>query len=258
MNTYSKLSTAAGILAVGALALGGCTSTSGNDKLISADKLVACSEAQYPPFESIEDGKIVGIDADIAAEIAKDLGVELEHVNSAFEGLQSGADLDSKKCDIAISAITITDERATKMDFSEPYFSDNLAVVAKADSGITSTAQATDGSYKIVVQQATTGEELAEQNGWNASSFEDASLAAQSVENGSADVLIDQIAPAQEHIKKYPDLKQIDTIETNEQYGIAIRKGNTELLDSVNSTLNRLESDGTLDSILSKWGASND
>ncbi|WP_051224822.1 ABC transporter substrate-binding protein [Pseudoclavibacter soli] len=258
MNTFSKLSTAAGILAVGALALGGCTSTAGNDKLISSDKLVACSEAQYAPFESIQDGKIVGIDADIAAEIAKDLNVELEHVNSGFEGLQSGADLDAKKCDIAISAITITDERATKMDFSEPYFSDNLAVVARADSGITSTAQATDGQYKIVVQQGTTGEDLAEANGWNASGLEDAALAAQQVENGTADVLIDQIAPAKEHLAKYPDLKQVDTIETNEQYGIAIRKGNTDLLDSVNSTLDRIKSDGTLDSILSKWGANND
>lgn len=247
---------AVALSAAGGLLLSGCTSTEGGGKLIEEGSLTACSEASYPPFEQTTGDKVEGIDADISAEIAKDLGVDLKQVNTAFEGLQSGQDLDNKKCDIAISAITITDERKTKMDFSDPYYHDDLAVITRKDSGITTVDEATDGTRKVGVQQATTGEDWANEHGLNPQQFEDASMAAESLDNGSIDVVIDQVAPSNEHLKKYPDtLVKIGTIPTDETYGIAVRKGNTELLDSVNATIERIEGDGTLDGILQKWGA---
>lgn len=254
MRTRSKFVAAVALAAVGGLALSGCTSTTGDSKLIDSASLTACSEAQYPPFERPEGDKIVGIDADISSEIAKDLGVDLKQVNTAFEGLQSGQDLDNKKCDIAISAITINDERKTKMDFSEPYFHDDLAVVVPKGSSVTSADQALDGTHTIAVQDATTGQEYVTGKGLQPQGFDDATLAATKVSNGSLDVLIDQVAPASEHLKNFDNLQMVATIPTGESYGIAVRKGNSELLDSVNKTLKRIQGDGTLQSIFDKYG----
>ena len=205
----------------------GCASNGGDDEssesadgLATPGTLVQCSEAQYPPFESKEGDKIVGIDADISQAIADDLGATLQQRDTPFEGLQSGASLNSKQCDIAISAITINDERKTKMDFSDPYFTDDLQVITRNDA----TYQSTDD------------------------------LKATQVAKCQQDALLDQAAPSAEHLAKYPDkLKVAFTIPTGEQYGIAVRKGNTELLDKVNATLKRLDESGELDQIKAKW-----
>ncbi len=83
----------------------------------------------YMPFEYEENGKIVGIDADIANAIAKDLGAEAQLTSISFEGLDSGTGLTSGQCDIALGGISVTDERKSKMEFTDVYFEDNQAIL---------------------------------------------------------------------------------------------------------------------------------
>src|SRR6476661_6087226 len=120
---------AAAILAVGALSLTACggnstpaASSAGGVQLINAGKLTVCSDVPYEPFEFQKDGKIVGFDMDIAAELAKDMKAELNVVDSSFEAIETGTAL--TQCDVSISSISITDTRKSVMDFSSPYLND--------------------------------------------------------------------------------------------------------------------------------------
>ena len=164
----AKLSAkAAAILAVGALSLTACggggtapaaTSTTGSVQLINAGKLTVCSDIPYEPFEFQKDGKNVGFDMDIAAELAKDMKAELNVVDSSFEAIETGTAL--TQCDVSISSISITDTRKAVMDFSTPYMNDDLTLVATEASGITDINGAK--GKKVGVQQATTGAKFAQ------------------------------------------------------------------------------------------------
>ena len=117
------------ILALAPLVLTGCVSTAsdgenGEVNLINNGVLTVCTNTPYMPFEYEENGKIVGIDADIANAIAKDLGAEAQLTSISFEGLDSGTGLTSGQCDIALAGISVTDERKSKMKFTDVYFED--------------------------------------------------------------------------------------------------------------------------------------
>ena len=162
LATAKMTAKAAAILAAGALTLTACGGSStpaaseGGIQLINAGKLTVCSDVPYEPFEFQKDGKIVGFDMDIAAEVAKDLKAELSVVDSSFEAIETGTALTG--CDVSISSVSITDTRKSVMDFSNPYLDDDLTLVASTASGITDIDSAK--GKKVGVQQATTGAEV--------------------------------------------------------------------------------------------------
>lgn len=171
---------AAVLLAVGALALTGCSTSGGTTttdsgvKLIESGKLTVCSDIPYEPFEFVKDGKNVGFDMDLAAEIAKDLKVEPNVLTVAFEGIQSGQALNTNQCDIAVSGISITDARKTVMDFSTPYLDDDLSLLATKASGLKNLADLK--GKKVGVQQGTTGDEYAKSKGLETIQYENTGL----------------------------------------------------------------------------------
>ncbi len=113
------------------------------------------------PFEYEENGKIVGIDADIANAIAKDLGAEAQLTSISFEGLDSGTGLTSGQCDIALAGISVTDDRKSKMEFTDVYFEDNQAILVPKNSKISSVEDLKNA--KVGAQQATSGESYAKE-----------------------------------------------------------------------------------------------
>ncbi len=243
-------------VAAAALLLAGCSSTASDDtaadgdvSLISEGVLTVCTNPPYEPFEYEEDGEIVGLDMDIVAEVAADLGAELEVKVTAFEGIQSGADLNSNNCDIVASGITITDEREENMDFSDPYFDADQGLLVPAGSGIAS-LEDLEG-LDVGVQQATTGLDWAAEQGLSSVEFEDLGLQVQALRGGSVDAIINDIAV----LGPFADdeLEVSATFPTGEQYGLGVKTGNTALLDAVNATLERIGSDGTYDEIYEKY-----
>jgi polar amino acid transport system substrate-binding protein len=246
---------AAAILAVGALTLTACGGSStpaaseSGVKLINSGKLTVCSDIPYEPFEFQKDGKNVGFDMDIAAEVAKDMNAELNVVDSSFEAIETGTAL--TQCDVSISSISITDTRKAVMDFSSPYLNDDLTLVATGASGITNI----DGAKgkKVGVQQATTGAQYAKDKGLDAQQFEDTGLLVQALKAGTIDAALGNQSVLGYAIKDDSKMKRVENYATGEKLGIAIKKGNTAMADQVNSTLKRLTDDGSLKKFETTW-----
>lgn len=247
---------AAALLAVGALTLTACgggstpaATSEGGIQLINAGKLTVCSDVPYEPFEFQQDGKIVGFDMDIAAEVAKDMKAELSVVDSSFEAIETGTAL--TQCDISISSISITDTRKSVMDFSDPYLDDDLTLVASGSSGITNL----DGAKgkKVGVQQATTGAQYAKDQGLDAQQFEDTGLLVQALKAGTIDAALGNQSVLGYAIKDDSNFKRVENYATGEKLGIAIKKGNTAMATQVNGTLKRLTDDGTLAKFETTW-----
>ncbi|APF41425.1 ABC transporter substrate-binding protein [Neomicrococcus aestuarii] len=220
--------------------------------LLNAGKLTVCSDVPYPPFEYLENGKTVGYDMDVAAEVAKDLSVEVSVIDDSFESIQSGLAL--AKCDVSISSISITEERKNNMDFSDPYLDDDLALFAKDGSGITDLESAK--GKRVGVQGATTGESYAKDNGLETMQFEDGGLQIEALKNGQVDAVLGNISVLNYGLKDTAEFKNVANFPTGEKLGISIKKGNTALLEAVNATLKRIEGDGTLEKYKEKYGLS--
>lgn len=258
----------AALALVGLLALTGCggaASASGTEGAGGSDaeaagftpvqegKLTVCSEMPYEPFEFVDDaGETVGFDVDIATALADDLGLELEVISTSFEGIQSGVALDAGQCDLAMAGMAITEERATKMDFSKPILNDNLALMAHKDSGFTSIEDVTE--LKVGVQQATTSETVAEERGVvSPVQFEELGLLTQSVAAKQIDAGIANVSAINTATQQDPNLVLVEDLETGEVLGAAVKKGNTELLEAFESNMTDLRESGEYDAIVEEW-----
>ncbi|XAS66607.1 ABC transporter substrate-binding protein [Micrococcaceae bacterium Sec5.7] len=256
LATAKMAAKAAAILAVGALTLTACggsptpaASSAAGVQLINSGKLTVCSDIPYEPFEFQKDGKNVGFDMDVAAEVAKDLKADLNVVDSSFEAIETGTAL--TQCDVSISSISITDTRKSVMDFSTPYMNDDLTLVATTASGITNI----DGAKgkKVGVQQATTGAQYAKDKGIEAQQFEDTGLLVQALQAGTIDAALGNQSVLAYAIKDDSKMKRVENYATGEKLGISIKKGNTAMADQINSTLKRLTDDGTLKKFETTW-----
>lgn len=245
------------VLGVCAATLSSCTSTVGEHRsasgvpLIEKDTLTVCSNTPYAPFEFERDGHIVGFDMDLADEIAADLGVEKKVIQTGFEGIESGADLSTNKCDVAISGITITDSRTSVMAFADPYFDDELGLLVPADSDIKSFDDLDNA--RVAVQQATTGQTYAEDHDLDFEQQEDVELMLQKLETGGVDAVIANVSVVGNRAKENPDLILVDQESNGEKLGVAINQTNTDMVNSVNSTIKRISKDGTLENMRKEW-----
>ena len=254
----------AGVMVIALLALAGCgeddsepaAGGGGPDvDLVNDGAITTCTHLPYEPFQFEQDSKIVGFDVDLVDLVAKELGVKQEIVDTPFEGIQSGEDLNARKCDIAAAAMTITDERAAKIDFSDPYFDANQALLVEKGSGIKS-FEDLDGQT-LGVQSGTTGKMYAEENapeGVELKDYEDLALELSSVKSGQIPAAINDIPVLLDYVKKNPELEVAAQFETGEQYGFGMKKGtSTELRTVVNDVLAKAKQDGTYDQLYEKW-----
>ncbi len=230
----------------GTSASGGASSTDGSSsaadvELVAGDTLTVCTNAPFEPFEFEENGEIVGFDMDITGEVAKDLGVDQEVINVAFDAMESGAALTSGQCDIAAAGISINDERAQNVDFSDPYFDADLGLLAAADAALTS-EDALAGKT-VAVQIATVGEDWAEAKGLEAIQYADLGLQVQALKTGQVDAVINDVFVLGAY--EGDGFGVTATFPTEDRYGLAVAKGNTALLEAINATLDRIEGDGT-------------
>jgi polar amino acid transport system substrate-binding protein len=227
-----------------------------NVDLVNEGALTTCTHLPYEPFQFEQGGKIVGFDVDLVDLVAKKLGVTQEIVDTPFEGIQSGEDLNARKCDIAAAAMTITDERAEKIDFSDPYFDANQALLVEKGSGIESFADLQGKT--LGVQSGTTGKMYAEENaapeGVELKDYEDLALQLSSVKSGQIPAAINDIPVLLDYVKKNPELEVTAQFETGEQYGFGMKKGTSaELRTVVNDVLAEAKRDGTYDRLYEKW-----
>jgi len=216
-------------------------------------KLLMGNDTTYPPFESIGDnGDPEGFDVDIAMELADRLGLELEVVTTAWEGIIPG--LKTDKYDILMSAMTITDERLAEIDFSDPYIDSNQSIAVK--KGTTDIVSEEDLVGKVVgVQVDTTGQFTAEEIAGikEIRKYETILLAFQELELGRIDAIMNDY-PVNAYLSKIRGQTEVvTTVTTDEQYGIGVKKGNDQLLEAINQALADMDADGTYNEIFDKW-----
>lgn len=220
-------------------------------QLVSAGKLTLCSDIPYEPFEFVQDGENVGFDIDLAQATADSMGVELEVITTAFEAIQSGSALDTGQCDIALSGMTITEERQTQMDFSKPYLKDNLALMTKKDSDVESIEDIQ--GEEAGVQQATTGEAYATDNGVTPVQFEDAGLMTQGIQSGQVDAVIANISTIFAATEADDTLHLVEEFDTGEVIGAAVKQDNSAMLEQFETTVTELRESGEYDDIVDQW-----
>ena len=225
---------------------------------VEPGKLIMTTNAGFPPYEmTTDDGDYEGIDVEIAGAIADKLGLELVIDNKDFDAallaVQGG-----EAADMVMAGVTVTDERKAVMDFTDSYASGVQVVIVPEDSDI---ASIDDMQGKMIgVQRGTTGDlycsDTVENGGFgaeNVTPYPDGLTAVQALMNGQVDCVVIDNAPAQEFVTANPGLKILDTEYANEDYAIGVAKGNTQLLDALNTAIAELKADGTIQSILDKY-----
>ncbi len=215
------------------------------------EKLVMATNAEFPPYEYVEDGKIVGIDAEIAALIADKLGMELEIVDVAFDSIIPG--VQSGKYDMGMAGLTVNDERLEKVNFSSSYATGIQAVIVKDGSDIKSIDDL-EGK-KIGVQTSTTGDIYATGDyGEDAiTRYDNGAVAVQALLADKVDCVIIDNEPAKSYVAANDGLKVLDTEYTVEDYAICFAKENTELKDKVDGALKELIADGSVKEVIEKY-----
>ena len=219
---------------------------------VEPGKLIMSTNAAFPPYEMTTDsGEFEGIDIETAQAIADKLGLELQiddmDFDAALLAVQQG------KSDMVMAGVTVTDERQNVMDFTDSYATGIQSIIVKEDSDIASVDDL--AGKKIGTQRGTTGylycsDDFGDEN---VVAYDDGLTAVQMLNNGQVDCVVIDNAPAKEFVAANPGLKLLDTAYVEEDYAIGVGKGNTELKDAINTALEELKADGTLQAIVDKY-----
>lgn len=217
---------------------------------------VVGTDAAYAPFEfQNEKGEIVGFSIDLLQAVAAKGGFEVKFVNTPWEGIFNA--LQQGDRDLLISSITITDERKQTMDFSTPYFDAYQLIAVKGSSKV---AKFDDlKKLKVGVQTGTTGDEvvtkLQGKNSANVKRFESTPLALKELEAGGVDAVVADNGVVINYVTNNAaaNFKTVsDSAFAPEQYGIAVKKGNAELLEKINKGIAAIKADGSYDQVYAK------
>lgn len=268
---YKKLIAAVLVVALGVLALAGCSSntssssssskasssSSSSMKLIKDGTLTVGTSPDFPPFENLENGQYVGFDMELGQAIANKLGLKFEPTNIQFDGIIPAV-VAGGQCDIGLSGFSVDPERAQQIDFTDSYYIDDQAVVALKNSSYTAdTLTSINASNVIIaVQSGTTGEDYAKENFPNATiqPYGNATDCFAAMQSGQANVICTNNAVAKKMIETaYSDAQIIKADATGEEYAMVVSKDNTALKDAINKALSELKADGTIDTLTQKY-----
>lgn len=220
------------------------------DEKTAGGKLVMVTNAEFPPYEFHENNEIVGIDADIAKAIAKHMGMELEIQDMAFDSLIPA--VQSGKADFAAAGMTVREDRLANVDFTDTYAEAAQVIIVKEDSAILKPDDM--AGKKIGVQTGTTGDMYADDiEGAEVQRFNKGMEAVMALTQDKVEAVIIDREPAKIFVKENAGLKILDEAYTEEAYAIAVKKGNTELVEQMNTAIKELKETGELQKIVDKY-----
>lgn len=218
----------------------------------TATKLVMCTNAEFPPYEFKDGGDFKGIDIECAKLIGQKIGAEVEILDIAFDSLIPT--VMSGKADFAMAGMTVTEDRKENVDFSHTYQKAVQTIVVPSSSGI----QSVEDMYgkKIGVQTGTTGDiycsgDFGEESMMRYSKIVDGF---QAMKTGKIDAIVvdDQVAKAIVE-QDSASFRILDTAYAEEEYAIAVKKGNSALLNKINAAIDEMKSNGELKKIVDKY-----
>lgn len=227
----------------------------GGDSAKNSDTITFGTNAEFPPFEFVASNGVIGqydgIDMAIAKQIAEKNDMTAEIENMEFDSLLIA--LENGQIDAVIAGMTVTDERKEEADFSTPYYEATQVMIVKEDSDI---KKASDMEGKrICVIQGYTGETCVNDMGYAYEAFKKGTEAVMELVNGKCDVVVIDSATARKYVNDNEGLKIVEDPEAfeGEQYAIAVKKGNTELLDKINKVIEEMLADGTISDLAVKY-----
>lgn len=211
----------------------------------NSNELIMVTEAGFAPYEYYENSEVVGVDVDIAREIAKEMGKTLVIKDIAFDSIIN--EVKTGKADFGAAGISYSDERAKNVDFSINYAVSKQVVIVKNDSSITDINSI--GNKKIAVQLGSVADTFVTDE------YDEATIvrqkkylaAIEDLKVGKVDCVVMDELPAKEIVNSNTGIKILNGALTNDSYGMVVKKGNKELLEVINKVLNRLSSDGSID-----------
>lgn len=210
---------------------------------------------EFPPFEYITAngvlGEYDGIDMAIVKKIGEDTGMEVSMESMEFDSLLIG--LQNGTVDAIIAGMTITDERKESVDFSTPYYTATQVMIVMEDSDITCAADMEGKTIAVV--QGYTGETCVQELGYPYEAFKKGTECVMELTNGKCDAVVIDSATAQKYVADNPGTKIVEDADAfaAEEYGIAVQKGNKELLDKINASVEKMLADGTISELAVKY-----
>jgi len=219
--------------------------------------LVMGTNAYFPPYEYFEGEDIIGIDAEIAGEFAKKLGMTLKIENMEFDTILNA--VESGSVDFGMAGMTVTEKRLEQVNFSTSYATGVQAIIVPVDSPITTVDDlfAEGATYRVGVQLGTTGDIYASddfaETGVTVTQYPNGNNAVVALNGGDIDCIIIDNEPAKAFVAANEGLKVLDTSYADEDYAIAIKKENEQLLADINKAIDELMADGTIDRIIAKY-----
>lgn len=237
------------------------------DDIKESKEFIVATNATFQPFEYIENGEFKGIDIAFAEAYATSIGAKLTVTDIDFDSIIPS--IQTYKADIGIAGMTKTDSRARVVDFSDSYYEASQVVIVKSDSNYVNYSKdellkALEGKT-IGCQIGTTGEayingneemEFSGINGATCKGYKDGLLATKDLSDGNIDAVIIDSAPASLYVKKYPKCEVVkNVVLTEEEYAIAVAKGNTTLVDSLNLFIKEIKANGKFEEIINTYYA---
>ena len=220
--------------------------------------LTMATNAEFPPYEYYEADQITGIDAEIAAAIAEKLGLTLKIEDMEFDSIISS--IKGGKADLGLAGMTVTDERLEEVSFTQSYATGVQVIIVTEDSDIKSVDDlfAEGANHTIGVQLTTTGDlyttdDIEKAGLGTVDRYNKGADAVMALKNGKVDCVVIDNEPAKAFVAANEGLKILETEYVTEHYAIAVAKENTELLNAVDTALQELTADGTIQSIIDKY-----
>ena len=237
----------------------GSASASTEMKLVKEGKLLIATSPDFPPFENLENGEMVGLDIEIGKAVAEKLGLEPEFVSLQFDSILTAVAAGTQ-ADVGISGLTVDPERAKTVDFSDSYYVDDLSVAAMKDNADITANNADEALNKegvvIAVQSGSSGETYVKENYPKATvqPYGNSTDAFAALQSGQANAVCTNKAVVERMLANaYTDAQVVKSIATGEEYAVAIAQENKALTAAINKALEELQADGTIDALVAKY-----
>lgn len=237
----------------------GSASASTEMKLVKEGKLLIATSPDFPPFENLENGEMVGLDIEIGKAVAEKLGLEPEFVSLQFDSILTAVAAGTQ-ADVGISGLTVDPERAKTVDFSDSYYVDDLSVAVMKNNADITADNADEALNKegvvIAVQSGTSGETYVKENYPKATvqPYGNSTDAFAALQSGQANAVCTNKAVVERMLANaYTDAQVVKSIATGEEYAVAVAQENKALTAAINKALEELQADGTIDDLVAKY-----
>lgn len=218
---------------------------------LAKERIYVGTNAEFPPFEYLENGKITGFDIELMNEIGKVLNADIKIQDMAFDGLLPALQL--KKVDVVIAGMTATEERMKTVAFTQPYYTASQVIIVKEGDNSIKSFEDLKGKRVGVMLGFTGDTVVSEIEGVKIERFNAAYAGIMALKADKADAVVLDSEPAKNYVKQNPGLKLAEADAAKEEYAIAIRKNDKALLEKIEKALTEIKANGTYDKLIKKY-----